>query len=143
MLSGIRVLDLTDDKGQLGGKLLGDLGADVIKIERPSGDASRQIGPFFHDIIDPERSLYWFAFNVNKRGITLNIGSADGQEIFKKLVATADVVLESFPVGYLDSLGLGYESLRRNNPKLVMSSITPFGQDGPYRDFKGADIGSR
>jgi crotonobetainyl-CoA:carnitine CoA-transferase CaiB-like acyl-CoA transferase len=73
MLSCYRVLDLTDDKGFLCGKALGDLGADVIKIERPGGDQSRSRGPFYHDIPDPEKSLYWFAFNANKRGITLNI----------------------------------------------------------------------
>ena len=84
-----RVLDLTDEKGLYCGQLLGNLGADVIKIEKPGGDPVRNIGPFFHDIPDPEKSFFWFAFNTNKRGVTLNIETADGREIFKKLVKTA------------------------------------------------------
>ena len=96
MLGCYRVLDLSDEKGFLCGKILGDLGADVIMIEKPGGDSSRSIGPFYHDIPDPEKSLYWFAFNTNKRGITLDIEKADGKEIFKELVNRADVVVESF-----------------------------------------------
>ena len=84
MLSPYRVLDLTDEKGLMCGKLLGDLGADVIKIEKPGGDIARNIGPFWHDEPDPEKSLFWFALNANKRGITLDIETAAGQEIFKK-----------------------------------------------------------
>ncbi len=107
MLSPYRVLDLTDEKGLLCGKLLGDLGADVIKIERPGGDPARKIGPFYHDEVDPEKSLFWWAFNTSKRGITLDIETAAGQETLKKLVETADFVIESFPPGYMDKLGLG------------------------------------
>ena len=81
ILSCYRVLDLTDEKSFLCGKVLGDLGADVIKIEQPGGDPGRSKGPFYHDIPDPEKSLYWFAFNANKRGITLNIETSDGREI--------------------------------------------------------------
>lgn len=140
MLSPYRVLDLTDEKGHMCGKLLGDMGADVIKVERPGGDLARNMGPFYHDEIDPEKSLYWFALNNNKRGITLNLETADGQEIFKKLVKTADFVIESYPVGYLDKLGIGYQALAKINPKIIMASITPFGQTGPYKDYKGSDI---
>jgi benzylsuccinate CoA-transferase BbsE subunit len=140
MLSCYRVLDLTDEKGFLCGKALGDLGADVIKIERPGGDPSRSRGPFYHDIIDPEKSLYWFAFNANKRGITLNIETSDGREIFKELVKTADVVVESFPPGYMDKLGLGYAVLSQVNPGIIMTSISGFGQEGPYRDYNDRDI---
>jgi crotonobetainyl-CoA:carnitine CoA-transferase CaiB-like acyl-CoA transferase len=89
---------------------------------------------------DPEKSLYWWAYNTSKRGITLNIESADGQEIFKRLVKSSDVVIESFPPGYMDKLGLGYPQLSEANPGLVMTSITPFGQTGPYKGFKGPDI---
>ena len=95
MLTNCRVLDLTDDKGFLCGKILGDLGADVIKIEPPGGDPSRNIGSFYHDIPDPEKNLYWFAYNSNKRGITLNLEETDGRDLFKKLVETADIVVES------------------------------------------------
>ena len=105
MLGPYRVLDLTDEKGLLCGKLLGDLGADVIKIERPGGDPARNIGPFYHDEIDPEKSLFWWAFNTSKKGITLDIETAEGQEVFKRLVKGADLVIESFSPGYMDRLG--------------------------------------
>jgi crotonobetainyl-CoA:carnitine CoA-transferase CaiB-like acyl-CoA transferase len=140
MLSPYRVLDLTDEKGHMCGRLLGDMGADVIKIESPGGDTARSIGPFYHDEPDPEKSLYWFALNANKRGITLNLESVDGREIFKKLVKTADFIIESYPVGYLDKLGLGYKDLETINPKVILVSITPFGQNGPHKDYKGSDI---
>jgi crotonobetainyl-CoA:carnitine CoA-transferase CaiB-like acyl-CoA transferase len=140
MLSPYRVLDLTDEKGLLCGKIFGDLGADVIKIERPGGDPARNIGPFYHDEPDPEKSLFWFAFNTNKRGITLDIEATDGQEIFKRLVKSADFIVESFPPGHMDRLGLGYADLEKLNPGIIMVSITPFGQDGPYRDYKAPDI---
>ena len=141
MLSPYRVLDLTDEKGFLCGKILGDLGADVIKIERPGGDPARKIGPFYHDIPDPEKSLYWFAFNNNKRSITLNIETADGRELFMRLAGTADIVIESFAPGRMHELELGYSVLSQINKKLVMTSISPFGQDGPYSGNKASDIG--
>ena len=91
------------------------------------------MGPFYHDIPDPEKSLYWFAHNLNKRGITLDIETNDGRELFKKLVKTADIVIESFAPGYMDDLGLGYSTLSKlTDGKIVMTSITPFGQEGPY-----------
>jgi len=140
LLSPFRVLDLTDELGFLCGKILGDLGADVIKIEKPGGDEARKIGPFYRDEPHPEKSLYWFAFNNNKRGITLNLASARGREIFGLLVAGADFIVESFPPGHLDRLSLGYNSLSRLNPRLVVTSITPFGQTGPYCKFRASDI---
>src|SRR5512139_595722 len=106
-----RVLDLTNNNGYLCGRILADLGADVIKIERPGGDPDRSIGPFYHQTPDPERSLVWLAYNANKRGITLKLDSADGQQIFKGLVKKADFIIESFPPGYMDALGLGYAHL--------------------------------
>jgi len=139
MLSPYRVLDLTDNKGWVCGKLLGDLGADVIKIEPPGGDPGRNIGPFYHDEIDPNKSLYWFACNTSKRSITLDLEKQEGTAIFSKLVAGADFVLESFDPGYLDKLGLGYTDIEKINPRAIMVSITPFGQTGPYRDWKSAD----
>jgi crotonobetainyl-CoA:carnitine CoA-transferase CaiB-like acyl-CoA transferase len=140
MLSPFRALDLTDEKGFLCGQILGGLGVDVIKIEPPGGDPARNNGPFYHDIPDPEKSLYWFAYNLNKRGITLNIQTADGRELFKRLSQSADFVIESFPPGYMDELGLGYSSLSQINPRIVMTSITPFGQTGPYEDYTASDI---
>lgn len=140
MLSGRRVLDLTDEKGFLCGKILADLGADVIKIERPGGRESGRIGPFWKDIPDPEKSLYWFSYNTNKRGITLDIQTTEGREMLRKLVKKADFLVESFPPGYMDKMGLGYDALMEINPGIVVASITPFGQKGPYRDFKASDI---
>src|SRR3990170_8174320 len=104
MLSHCRALDLTDEKGFLCGKILGDLGVDVIKVERPGGDASRNIGPFYHDIPHPEKSLYWFAYNNNKRGVTLNIETTDGRGLFERLVKTADIVIESFAPDYMEKV---------------------------------------
>lgn len=140
MLSPYRALDLTDEKGLLCGKLLGDLGADVIKVEKPGGDPARMIGPFYHDEVDSEKSLFWWAFNTSKRGITLDIESHDSKETFKKLIEKADFVIESFPPGYMDSLGLGYQELGKINPGIILISISPFGQTGPYRDYKATDI---
>ena len=140
ILDRYRVLDLTDDRGSLCGKVMAELGADVIKVERPGGDPSRNISPFYHDTPDPEKSLSWFAFNQNKRGITLNIETRDGQEIFKRLARKADFVIESFKPGYLDKLGLGYPALSKVNPKIILTSITPFGQTGPYSTYNAPDL---
>jgi benzylsuccinate CoA-transferase BbsE subunit len=140
LLSPYRILDLTDEKGFLCGKILGDLGADVIKVERPGGDASRDIGPFYHDVRDPEKSLYWFAYNTSKRGITLNVETKKGIDIFKMLVRTADCVIESFPVGYTERVGLDFQSINNLNPRTVVTSISPFGQSGPYKQYKICDI---
>jgi crotonobetainyl-CoA:carnitine CoA-transferase CaiB-like acyl-CoA transferase len=140
LLAPFRVLDLTDELGFLCGKILGDLGADVIKVERPGGDPARSLGPFYGNKPDPEKSLYWFGFNNNKRGITLNLESSEGQELFRRLVAGADFVIETFVPGYLERLGLGYAALSRVNPRLIETSITPFGQTGPYSKFKASDI---
>lgn len=140
LLSGYRVLDLADEKGLMCGKLMGDMGADVIKIERPGGDPARCIGPFYHDEEDKEKSLFWFALNTSKRGITLDLDKSEGQEIFRRLARTADFVIETFPPGYMTSRGLGYPDLEKLNPGIIMVSITPFGQDGPYRDFKASDL---
>lgn len=139
-LDPYRVLDLTDEKGYMCGKILSGMGADVLKIEPPGGDRGRNIGPFYHDTPHPEKSLFWYAFNINKRGITLNLETEDGKEIFKRLVKRVDFVVESFRPGYLDELGLGYAALSRLNPGIIMTSITPFGQKGPHRDYKGADL---
>ena len=135
-----RILDLTDEKGALCGRILGDMGADVIKIEKPGGDPQRNIGPFYGGVADPEKSIYWFAYNANKRGITLDITTSEGRRIFQKLAKSADVVIESFPPGYLDNLGIGYPALSKINPGIILASITPFGQSGPYSEYQGADL---
>ena len=140
LLGGYRVLDLCDERGALCGKIFGDMGADVIKVERPGGDPSRNIGPFYGNTPHSEKSLFWFSFNNNKRGITLDIETPEGKSVFCDLVKKADVVLESFDLGYLEKIGLGYEALKAINPRIVLTSITPFGQTGPYSEYKGTDM---
>ncbi|MDO8670564.1 MAG: CoA transferase, partial [Dehalococcoidia bacterium] len=139
-LSPYRVLELPGEASLLGGKIMADLGADVIKIEPPGGDASRSIGPFYHDETHPEKSLYWFALNTNKRSITLNLQSSEGRDLFRRLGRTADFVVESFSPGQMDKLGIGFSALHEMNPRLILASITPFGQTGPYAGYKGSDI---
>mgnify|MGYP002821302766 CR=1 FL=1 len=140
MFSPYRALDLCNATGALCGKILADLGCDVIKIENPGGDQARILEPFYHDSPDPGKSLFWFAYNTSKRGITLKIDSKQGQEIFRELVKSTDFILESFTPGYMSSLHLDYEELTKINPGIIMISITPFGQTGPYKDFKPSDI---
>ena len=140
MLSSYRVLDLADDRGIFCGRVLGDLGADVVKVEPPWGDPARRIGPFHHDEPGVESSLFWQLYAINKRSVTLDLESAAARNVLLELVRTADFLVESFRPGYLDALGLGYEALARSNPRLVYVSITPFGQTGPYRDYSATDL---
>ena len=140
LLSPYRVLDLTDERGLLCGKILADLGADVLQVEPPGGSTARNIGPFYHDQVHPEKSLFWWAYAANKRGITLGLETSDGRALFRRLLENTDFLIESFSPGYMDSLSLGYNELEAINPKLVMVSITPFGQDGPYAHWKATDI---
>lgn len=140
MLKGCRALDLTDENGFLCGKILADLGVDVIKVEPPEGDPSRNSGPFWADTPHPEKSLYWFAYNSNKKGVTLNIEADKGRDILKELVKTADFVIESSPPGFMDKLGLGYAALSSIKQGIILTSITPFGQAGPYKDYNASDI---
>jgi crotonobetainyl-CoA:carnitine CoA-transferase CaiB-like acyl-CoA transferase len=140
MMEGYRALDLTDEKGFLCGKILAELGVDVIKIEMPGGDPARKTGPFWHDEVDPEKSLYWFAYNSSKRGITLNLEAEEGKRLFRKLARTADFVIESFAPGVLDKLGFGYPELTRIKKDIILTSITPFGQSGPYSRYQATDL---
>jgi len=125
-LSGYRVLDLTDDKGMLCSRLLADMGAEVIRVEKARGSSAR--------------SQFFEANNLGKRSVTLNLEVKPGQETFKSLVKTADVIVESYQPGYLEALGLSYSELSQINPRLVTASITNFGQSGPYRDYKSCDM---
>jgi crotonobetainyl-CoA:carnitine CoA-transferase CaiB-like acyl-CoA transferase len=139
-LAGLRVLELADEKGQFCGKLLGDLGADVVKIEPPGGERCRRVGPFLDDIPNPDRSLSFWYYNTSKRGITLNLEAADGRRLFGRLAAASDVILETFRPGFLASLGFDFESIREQNDKLIMCALTPFGQTGPWRDYASSDL---
>ncbi|MEX0800167.1 MAG: CoA transferase [Dehalococcoidia bacterium] len=139
-LGDIRVIDLAGEIGQYCVKLLADLGADVIKIEPPGGDPVRGLPPFHHDEPGETSSLYWLNLNTNRRSVTLDIESPEGRELFEKLVATADVVVETFEPGYLDGLGLGYEGLAAIKPDVILTSITGFGQTGPHSHYRAPDI---
>jgi benzylsuccinate CoA-transferase BbsE subunit len=138
-LLGLKVLDLTDHRAQLCSRLLADMGADVIKVEPPEGDPARRIGPFVHDLPHRDRSLFFWFYNLNKRSLTLDITHPRGAELFLGLARAADVVVESFSPGRLAGLGLGWNELHRVNRALVLCSIAPFGQTGPYRDFEADD----
>ena len=140
MLSPYRVLDLTGERGQFAGKLLADLGADVIKVEPPQGDPARNRGPFVDDVPGLDRGLRWLAWNTNKRSVTIDLSDAAGRGRFLQLAQSADFVLESFAPGRMDDLGLGYEALAETHPGLILVSISPFGQSGPYRDYQATDI---
>lgn len=139
-LSGIRVLDLTEERGLYAGKMLADMGADVILIEKPGGGKARQTAPFKDDIPGLENSLCFLYFNTNKKGITLNVDTPKGQDIFKALVKRADIVIEDGEVGRMQSIGLDYPVLRELNRGIIMASVTGFGQTGPYRNYKAPDI---
>jgi len=140
LLEDCRVLDFSNETGFLCGKILGDLGADVIKVEKPGGDESRNLGSFYKDIPDPDKNLYWFSYNYNKRGITLDIETETGKDILLKLIEKTDILIETFQPGYLKQLSLDYEALSKFNPRIIVTSITPFGQAGPYKDYKGSDL---
>lgn len=140
LLAGWRALDLTSEQGWLAGRILADFGVEVIKVEPPGGDPSRLLGPFLDNQPDPERSLYWMAYNAGKKGITLDLNSSRDRELMLQLTKRSHFVLESFPPGYLDGLGLGYAALSAANPALIFTSITPFGQSGPRRNYKASDL---
>ncbi len=140
LLSGLNILDLADEKAGCCSKLLADMGARVLKVERPGGDASRNRGPFAGNRPHPEKSLSFFYNNTGKLAITLNIEHVKGKHLFFELVKKYDVVVESFTPGYLDNIGMGFESLSRINPKIILASVTGFGQTGPRRDYKTCDL---
>ncbi len=139
-LSPYRVLDLTTEIGQYAGRCFAEMGAEVIKLEPPQGDNVRRTGPFLRDEPGPDRSLLWWALNASKKGVTCDLEKPEGQALFRKLVAKADLVLESFPPGYLEKLGLDDAALRREHPKLIWVSVTGFGRNGPYRNYKWSDL---
>ncbi|MBI4304568.1 MAG: CoA transferase [Chloroflexi bacterium] len=142
VLSGIKVLDLTHYiAGPFCTKLMADYGADVIKIERPGGgDAARRVGPFPGDVPHLEKSGLFLYLNTNKQGITLNLKTKMGVDIFKELVKKADVLVENFHPDVMPKLGLDFETLKKVNPRLIMTSISSYGQAGPYRDWKASEI---
>lgn len=138
--AGLRVLDLADESGALAGKLMGDLGADVIAVEPPGGLRARTIGPFWHDEPHPDRSLFHWYYGTSKRSVVLDLARRDGAAALARLAATADVLIETAPPGAMAQARLGYEALGRANPRLVWTSITPFGESGPWRDWRSSDM---
>ncbi|HXZ88923.1 MAG TPA: CoA transferase, partial [Candidatus Binataceae bacterium] len=141
-LDDLRVIEFAQMvSGPMCGKMFADLGAEVIKIEPPAtGDEARRRRPFAGDIPHPEKSGFFLYLNTSKKSLTLDPATRSGAEVFRKLAATADILLENHPPGYMERIGLGYEKLKAINPRLIVVSITPFGQTGPYREWKGSDL---
>ena len=140
MLSPYRVLDLSDERGLLAGQILADLGADVILVEPPGGSPARGIAPFAGDRPGADRSLFWWAYARNRRGVTCDIDTPAGQELIRRLAATADFVIESDTPGAMAARGLGYDDLRAINDQLIYVSISAFGQDGPKAAYEATDL---
>jgi crotonobetainyl-CoA:carnitine CoA-transferase CaiB-like acyl-CoA transferase len=140
-LDDLKVLDLSQGlAGPICAKILADFGADVIKVEPPGGDGVRSMAPHFGNDPHPEKSLVFLLANLNKRGVRLNLEDPDGRDLLRRMVRTSDIVVESFTPGYLASLGLDYAALAQENPGLIMISITPFGQTGPYSTYQSEEI---
>ncbi len=139
-LGHLRVIEVVTDIGELFGKLMADLGADVVRVEAPGGDSTRRIGPFLDDEPHPERSLHFWQYNTNKRSVTLDLERPEGQALFWLLAEGADILVESMPSGYMDERGLSYDQLRKVNPRLIYVSISPFGRGGPRGELKGSDL---
>jgi crotonobetainyl-CoA:carnitine CoA-transferase CaiB-like acyl-CoA transferase len=140
LLNGFRMLDLTDDQGAMCGKIFADLGAEVIKVEPSAGCPTRGIPPFLDGQPGADRSLYFLSYQAGKLSVTANLDTPEGRAVVRDLATKVDFLVESFPVGYLESIGLGYDALAAANPRLIYTAITPFGEDGPARDFKAHDI---
>lgn len=139
-LSPYRVVDLTDHRGLLAGRMLAQLGADVIQVEPPGGSPARRVGPFDDSAPEDLRSMYWAAYASCKRGATCALDTEAGRALFLRLVAKADFLIESEPPGAMAARGLGHDTLREANPALVHVSITPFGSDGPKADWADSDL---
>jgi crotonobetainyl-CoA:carnitine CoA-transferase CaiB-like acyl-CoA transferase len=140
-LDDVKVLDLSQGlAGPLCAKILADFGADVVKVEPPGGDAARSMAPHFGNDPHPEKSLIFLLANLNKRGVRLNLEDPEGRELLRGMARGSDIVVESFAPGHLASLGLDYAALSSENPGLIMISITPFGQSGPYSGYRSEEI---
>src|SRR5262252_10175361 len=139
-LTGIRVIEMADEQAEYCGLTLAGLGADVLKVEPPGGSPTRSIGPFYQDRPDPEGSLFFWQYNRGKRSVVLDLeGHADCNKL-RSLLIGADVLLESMPKGRLQAIGLGQDALAREYPTLIHARVTPFGDEGPWSDYKGSDL---
>jgi len=139
-LAGLRVVELSNERCAWAGKLLADMGADVILVEPPGGDVARGYGPFLEDRPGEDRSLHWWHHQTSKRGIVLDLDTEAGRAALRRLAASADVLLESEPPGRLAAMGLDHPELCAANPRLVYCSLTPFGRSGPRRDELATDL---
>jgi benzylsuccinate CoA-transferase BbsE subunit len=139
-LNDVRVIELSAEPALFAARTLALLGADVIHVEPPEGSPARRRAPFLEDEPGPERSLYHLHYNVGKRGITLDYTTARGAALLRRLVAESSILVETHSPGYMDSLGVGYEALCEVNPSLIYGTVTPFGQEGPMRDYRATDI---
>ncbi len=140
MLEPYRVIEVAGFGTSICGQILADLGADVIVVEPPGGDSLRRRAPFYNDEPHPDRSLPWWAYNRNKRGVTLDLEQAEALALFRQLVEGADFLIEGLPPGKMNELGLGYEALSAENQRLIMVSTSPFGQDGPKAGYSDVDL---
>jgi benzylsuccinate CoA-transferase BbsE subunit len=139
-LEGLRVVEYCGQLGQLAGKLLADMGADVVTVEPPSGSEARAVGPFVDDVPGPNRSLNYWYHNTNKRSVIADFSTTAGAETWRSLVSKADIVIEDRAPGELDRAGLGYSELGTRNSSLIWCAITPFGQDGPWANYQATDM---
>ncbi len=135
-----RILDMTSLRCAIGPRMLADLGADVIHIEPPQGDPLRYTAPFAADLVDPERSLPFLWRNLGKRGITIDLAHLEGQALLERLIASADVLYDDFAPGHRGAMGLDWSRLHALNPRLIHVSVTEYGEDGPYAQWKGSAI---
>ena len=139
-LDDFTIIELADWRGEFCGKLLAGMGANVIKVEPLGGSPTRRIGPFYQDEPGAERSLYFWHYNVGKKGITLDLENGEGRGVFRELLKKADLLLLTSRPGYLADLGLGFETLQADNPRLIVLAMSDFGETGPWRDHKGSDL---
>ena len=140
LLSDLRVVEIGDEVSAYAGKLLAGLGADVIKVEPPEGCSTRNIGPFYEDEPGPERSLYWWHYSIGKRSVTLDLTSEDGRSSLLGLLKTADLFLDARPKMDIDAHGPDEDTIREANPDIVIARMSPFGDSGPWADFRGSDL---
>jgi crotonobetainyl-CoA:carnitine CoA-transferase CaiB-like acyl-CoA transferase len=139
-LAGVKVLELADEVGEYCGKVLAGIGADVIKVEPPGGEKTRSYGPFYQDTAGPDRSLYFWHYNFGKRSVTLDLAEAEGRARFGGLLGRSDVLLMTRPRPEMEALGFGDDELRARYPALIIARITPFGDTGPWAEYKGSDL---
>src|SRR6266542_2119807 len=139
-LDGTHVLEIADERGEYAGRVLAGLGADVVKVEPPGGSATRQYGPFLGDEPGPDRSLYFWHYNVGKRSVVLDLETEEGRQALRRLCDDVEVVLDGTDAGYLTGRGLTYDDVRGTNPGLIWVRLTPFGDTGPWSTFKASDL---